>query len=88
MIANLKRWTVLIALVCITIGPMTGSASAITAEVAKKCNVLAAKAFPPRVPGNPAAGSTKGNGQSERDYFNKCITNGGNMDDRAGTGAK
>jgi hypothetical protein len=40
------------------------------------------------VPGNPAAGSAKGTGQSERDYFRKCVANGGNMDDQSGKEAK
>ena len=56
------------------------AASAISVEVAKKCNALAAKEFPPRQIGNPAAGSTKGTPQSQRDYFNKCVANGGNME--------
>jgi hypothetical protein len=55
-------------------------ARAISVEVAKKCNALLAKQFPPRQPGNPAAGSAKGNGQAERDYFKKCADSGGNMD--------
>ena len=55
-------------------------AKAISVEVAKKCNGLLSKQFPPREPGNPAAGSAKGNGQVERDYFKKCTDNGGNMD--------
>jgi hypothetical protein len=58
---------------------MTGSASAISAKVAKKCEVLTTKAFPPRVAGNPAAGSAKGTGRSEQSYFSKCMANGGNM---------
>jgi hypothetical protein len=57
------------------------SALAITADVARACNVLVAKAFPPRQPGNPAAGSAKGNGQDQRAYFQKCVANGGKMDD-------
>lgn len=36
------------------------SALAITAEVAKKCSALTAKAYPPRVVGNPAGGSKMG----------------------------
>jgi hypothetical protein len=52
-------------------------ASAITVEVAKKCDALVAAAFPPRVPGNPAAGSAKGSGLDEQTYFNKCVANGG-----------
>jgi hypothetical protein len=55
-------------------------AGAISVDVAKKCNALLAKQFPPREPGNPAAGSAKGNGLAERDYFKKCTDNGGNMD--------
>jgi hypothetical protein len=55
-------------------------ASAITAEVAKKCNVLLEKQFPPRQAGNPAAGSSKGSAQDQRAFFQKCVDNGGNMD--------
>src|SRR5262249_27726052 len=83
MFSNLKIRSALVALVCCAVGCMTGGASAITAQLAKKCEALTAKAFPPRVSGNPAAGSAKGTGQSERDYFNKCVANGGNMDDDA-----
>ncbi len=83
MFTNPKIGGVLVALVCIAVGCMTGSASAVTAQIANKCQALTAKAFPPRVPGNPAAGSAKGTGRSERDYFNKCVANGGKMDDRA-----
>lgn len=65
---------------CSLVGLMPITASAITVEVAKKCNVLLAKEFPPRERSNPAAGSTKGTAQSQRDYFNRCVANGGNMD--------
>ncbi len=88
MFANLKFGSTLVALTCIALGPMTNSASAVTAEVAKKCAALTAKAYPPRVVGNPAAGSAKGTGQSERDYFNECVANGGKMDDHAPKEAK
>jgi hypothetical protein len=71
-----------VALIAIVMGSTNG-ASAITVEVAKKCEALTAKAFPPRVPGNPAAGSAKGNGLAQRDYFNKCLANSGNTDDQA-----
>jgi len=50
---------------------------AISADVAKKCGALKTKAFPPRVPGNPAAGSAKGSGLEAQDYFQKCVANGG-----------
>jgi hypothetical protein len=83
--ANLKIGGALVALICIADAP---NASAITVEVAKKCNALTAKAFPPRVVGNPAAGIAKGTAQSERDYFSRCVANGGNMDDDFRKGAK
>ncbi len=88
MFVKAKFWSGLVALICIVNGSTTNSASAITLEVAKKCAALTAKAYPPRVIGNPAAGSTKGTGQAQRDYFNKCVANGGNMDDQAGKEAK
>jgi hypothetical protein len=62
-------------------GPMATGASAITADVAKKCETLTAKAFPPRQAGNPAAGSAKGSAQDQRAYFNKCVANGGKAED-------
>jgi hypothetical protein len=70
--------TVLLASICFATGPLTSTAAAITVELAKKCQALTAKAFPPRVPGNPAAGSPKGTGPAQRDFFNKCIENNGN----------
>jgi hypothetical protein len=69
-----------IALLLATVALLPTDARAITVEVAKKCNALMAKQFPPRSPGNPAAGSAKGNGQEARGYFKKCVENGGNMD--------
>ena len=71
----------LFALLLPGIALLPSSASAITAELAKQCNVLLAKRFPPRQAGNPAAGSSKGDAQAERDYFKKCIENNGKMDD-------
>jgi len=59
--------------------PVT-TASAITVEVAKKCDTLLAKQFPPRVVGNPAAG-VAGTAKERHDYFQKCINNDGKMDD-------
>jgi hypothetical protein len=56
-------------------------ASALTAEVARKCDAMVAKAFPPRVPGNPAAGSAKGSGRDQQAYFKKCVDNGGQLPD-------
>jgi hypothetical protein len=72
----------LAALICITVGSMTNGAFAVTVEVAKKCDALTAKAFPPRIIGNPASGSANGTPEAQRNYFNKCVANGGNMDDQ------
>jgi hypothetical protein len=78
VLRNLTGGAVAVFSVATTLMPT--SAGAISVEVAKKCNALLAKQFPPRELGNPAAGSAKGNGQAERDYFKKCVDNGGNMD--------
>jgi hypothetical protein len=77
-----------VALLLVTAGSITNGASAITAEIAKKCEVLTAKAFPPRVIGNPAAGSEKGSGKDAQAYFNKCVKSGGKVDDGGSNEAK
>ncbi|PSO26031.1 hypothetical protein C7G41_29095 [Bradyrhizobium sp. MOS002] len=59
---------------------LSTQAPAITVQLAKKCNTLLAKQFPPRQPGNPAAGSAKGGGQEQREFFTKCVENDGSMD--------
>jgi hypothetical protein len=79
MFASLKFYLTRFAIVCIAIGLVSGGASAITVELAKKCNALTALAFPPRVPGNPAAGSAKGSGKQMQDYFRKCVENEGKI---------
>ena len=68
--------------ITLALGSMVGMAVAQqsptppTAELAKKCRELEIKAYPPK-----PAGSTKiGIAQEERDYFARCIRNGGNMD--------
>jgi hypothetical protein len=71
----------LFALLFLTATLLPNAALAISVDVAKKCNELVAKQFPPRQAGNPAAGSSKGNGQAEREYFQKCVANNGKMDD-------
>jgi hypothetical protein len=72
---------ILFALLMLAAALLPNGATAITAEVAKKCNVLLEKQFPPRQAGNPAAGSSKGSAQDQRAYFQKCVDKGGNMDD-------
>ncbi len=58
-------------------------AHAIDAQVARTCDALVARAFPPREPGNPASGSARGGARDQRDYFNTCVANGGKMGDDA-----
>ena len=72
MFAHVKFESALVGLVCIAVGCMNGRASAVTAEVARKCAALTAKAYPPQVPGNPAAGLAKGTVQSKRDYSDQA----------------
>jgi hypothetical protein len=87
MSAKLKFGSVGITLICIGVGATINNPSAApSAEVAKKCAALTAKAFPPRVAGNPAAGSARGTGQSEQSYFSKCVANGGNIDEFSSQG--
>ena len=62
---------------------LSGSASAVTLEVARACDALVAKSFPPRQIGNPAAGSAKGTAKDQREFFQKCIANGGTMNGEA-----
>ena len=81
MAINMKFAAALVALICIGIGSLTNSAAAVTADVAKKCARLTQQAFPPRVVGNPAAGSATGSGLAEQDYYKRCVANGGNMAD-------
>jgi hypothetical protein len=79
--AMIKPKLISAALLFVVADSMTNSASAITVELAKKCHALTDKAFPPRVIGNPAAGSAKGSGKDEQAYFSKCVKNGGKVDD-------
>jgi hypothetical protein len=79
---KLKYGIALIALIWFSQALPTG-ALAVTVEVARKCSALTDKAFPLRLPGNPAAGRTHGMGQDLREYFNKCVANGGNMEEQA-----
>lgn len=80
MVANLKLPLMLIAITCLAVGVFPSHASAVTAELARKCTALTTKQFPPREPGNPAAGSAKGAGRAQNEYFKKCVANNGNMD--------
>jgi hypothetical protein len=70
-----------LVLVCASMLAQTNVTSAVTVEVARKCEAYTSKAFPPRVIGNPAAGSAKGSGLDEQNYFKKCVANGGRVHD-------
>jgi hypothetical protein len=62
----------LVALVLLAAEP----ASALTAELARKCRDMAIRAHPP-VP----AGSMTGSAQAERTYFRTCVAQNGYMKD-------
>jgi len=81
MSSKLKYGVILVALIWLAFPLMTRGALAITAEMAKKCRALTDKAYPLRVPGNPAAGRLNGSGRDATAYFNKCVANGGNMEE-------
>jgi len=78
VLGKLKIGTIVVALIGVFYVLAPPNALAITAEVAKKCSALSEKAYPPRVVGNPAAGRQNGTFQDFRNYFNKCVANGGN----------
>jgi hypothetical protein len=79
MLTKLRYDTALLALVFLAHLPTTQGAIAITVELARKCGALTDKAYPLRVPGNPAAGREHGTAKDVRDYFNKCVANRGNI---------
>jgi hypothetical protein len=79
MLATDRFGNTFIGTICLVLLLTSQSAHAATAEVAKKCAELMTKEFPPRVIGNPAAGSAKGTGRDEQQYFKQCIENGGSL---------
>jgi hypothetical protein len=79
MFINPTLGGIFVASIGLAVGTMTNGASAETVEVAKKCAALTQQAYPPRVPGNPAAGSANGTGQAKQDYYKKCVANGGTV---------
>jgi hypothetical protein len=61
--------------VAVSVAAAATPASAISLELAKKCRTLALKAHPYKLPGEKGPGSAV----AERDYYNQCVTKGGNM---------
>jgi hypothetical protein len=51
------------------------AASALTADLAKKCREMMVEAYPPQ-----PAGRSTGSAQQERSYFRACVAQGGKMD--------
>jgi hypothetical protein len=70
-----------LALVYLAYLPATPSATAITVELAEKCTALTNKAFPWRVPDDPASGRTHGSPKQAKDYYNKCVAKNGSTDE-------
>lgn len=87
MFSRVNSVTMSVALTCIAVGLTGNSAAAVTADLARKCSALMAKAYPLREPGNPAAGRAKGDGLAAQTYYQKCLTNNGKVDDNAGAQA-
>jgi hypothetical protein len=79
MLTKMTCGAVLTALICFAdLGAATG-ATAIPAELARKCSALANLAYPLRASHNPASGRQHGSAQAVRHYFNRCVANGGKM---------
>lgn len=75
---------VALCLVSLLLFAAADPASAVSGEVARRCSALMVKQFPPRELGNPAAGSAKGTGRDQQAFFNKCVANGGKVNDDSG----
>jgi hypothetical protein len=75
------KFRIALVLLSLVLPMIPRSASSITAEVAKKCQALSAKAFPPRVPANPAAGLMHGTAREASAFFRKCVENGGHVEE-------
>jgi len=68
-----KSLGAVVVLTLATYLPATQPASAITAELAKKCRALAIKAHPTPTPGSKKTGIEK----AQRDYFRECVAKDG-----------
>jgi hypothetical protein len=74
MVKSLTLITALAVVLQVVLLVETPPAAAISADLAKKCRDMAIKAHPPELPGKPYAAA-------ERDDYNKCISNNGQMPD-------
>jgi hypothetical protein len=75
-----KNFSALIVLALTAYLPMVLPASALSAEIAKKCRAMAIKANPSPKLGSKASGADK----AQRDYFRECIANGGKTEKSIG----
>jgi hypothetical protein len=75
MVKSLTLITAFAVVVQVVLLVETPPAAAISADLAKKCRDMAIKAHPPELPGG------KPYGAAERDDYNKCISNNGQMPD-------
>ena len=82
MLVRLNLAGVWLALIGAALFATPERASAISVEVAKKCNAPHRQGISAAQPGNPAAGSTKGSGVDQRAFFSKCVANNGDMEDK------
>jgi hypothetical protein len=69
-----KGFAALVAAASVALLWTTVPSTAVTAELAKKCRDMAIKAYPRRTAGKPT-----GTAESERAFYNLCITNNGDM---------
>jgi hypothetical protein len=79
MLAKVTCSAALTALICLADLGVATSATAIPAELARKCSALANRAYPLSASHNPASGRKHGSSQAVRNYFNRCVANGGKM---------
>jgi hypothetical protein len=72
----MKTLSAFVVLVVLAYFSYTQPASAISVELAKKCRGLAIKAHPIPTAGSKVTGAAK----AQRDYYEACISKGGNME--------
>jgi hypothetical protein len=79
MFAKMICGAALAALISLADLGVATSATAVPADLARKCSALANRAYPLRSSHNPASGRTHGSAQAIRHFFNRCVANGGEM---------
>ena len=73
------RWIFAVLVTLCALLSSAPGASAITAELAKKCRALAIKAHP-----TARAGTKGGSEGAQRTFYNDCVAKDGNVDESAG----